>query len=52
MVHEGEMRPLAYRLMHSRARLSAEERARLVRGLATTLGSEHARQGTIDDYTR
>ena len=41
VVREGEMPPRAYRLMHSHARLSEDERARLARGLAKTVGSEH-----------
>jgi plastocyanin len=36
----GEMPPLAYRLMHGSARLSADERAQLARGLARTSSSE------------
>ena len=40
VVREGEMPPLAYRLMHGHARLSAGERARLASGLARTVGSE------------
>ena len=36
---DGEMPPTAYRLIHTHARLSAEERDRLVNGLAKTLAS-------------
>ena len=43
VVHEGEMPPLPYRLMHGHARLSADERVRLAQGLTRTLGAEHAK---------
>ena len=39
-VREGDMPPLLYRLMHPEARLSDAERAALVQGLTTTLGSQ------------
>ena len=35
---EGEMPPIAYRLVHAHARLSAADRDRLAKGLARTLG--------------
>lgn len=38
-VIEGEMPPAAYRLLHSSARLSADERNQLARGLAATFGA-------------
>ena len=38
-VLEREMPPLAYRLMHAHARLSAADRERLASGLAKTVGS-------------
>ena len=41
-VRDNEMPPPPYRLMHSSARLSSEERAALARGLAKTLGEETA----------
>ena len=37
VLREAEMPPLSYRLMHSRARLTPEERERLAQGLARTL---------------
>jgi len=40
-VTEGEMPPVIYRLMHAHAQLSAEDRGRLSRGLAKTLGVSH-----------
>lgn len=41
VLQEGEMPPVAYRLMHAHARLSAVDLDRLAAGLATTLGTEH-----------
>ncbi len=38
VVDEGEMPPWQYRLLHSDARLSSEERQALVQGLLATLG--------------
>jgi mono/diheme cytochrome c family protein len=38
-VREGEMPPDAYTLMHAHARLKTEDRDRLARGFAKTLGS-------------
>jgi mono/diheme cytochrome c family protein len=38
VVRSGEMPPRSYTLMHPEARLSAEERAALAAGLATTVG--------------
>ncbi len=37
-VRDGEMPPAIYRLTHPSARLNAEERAQLIRGLAATFG--------------
>ena len=41
VVAEGEMPPLAYRLMHRDARLTVAERELLVRGLEATMGKTH-----------
>lgn len=41
VVGEGEMPPLAYRLMHRDARLTVAERGLLVRGLEATIGRTH-----------
>jgi mono/diheme cytochrome c family protein len=46
-VREGEMPPVAYKLVHAHARLNAAERDRLVQGLAKTLDAapkQEARQ--------
>ena len=43
-VREREMPPLAYRVMHSRARLTEEERDALARGLMKTLAAGAPRQ--------
>lgn len=45
-VLEGEMPPAAYTLVHAHARLSAADRDRLARGLATTL------RGTLERARR
>jgi hypothetical protein len=42
---EREMPPLAYRLVHAHARLTAAERERLAAGLTRTLGMPSARAG-------
>lgn len=39
-LEEGSMPPASYKLLHSRARLTDDEMARLISGLATTFGSE------------
>jgi Haem-binding domain len=38
-LRDGEMPPAAYSLMHAHARLGTEDRDRLARGLAKTVGS-------------
>ena len=38
IVREGEMPPWQYKLMHSSARLSVEEKDALINGLTATLG--------------
>ncbi len=42
-VREGEMPPFSYLLMHPEARLSADEKQQLARGLDATLGGHSAR---------
>jgi hypothetical protein len=39
-VRQGKMPPWTYTLLHSEARLSAEERSALIRGLEATIGAE------------
>lgn len=39
VLREGEMPPAVYRIVHPDARLNAQERERLARGLAATLGN-------------
>jgi hypothetical protein len=39
VLREGEMPPLAYRLVHSHARLTASEREALAQGFARTFGT-------------
>jgi mono/diheme cytochrome c family protein len=46
-VREHEMPPLAYRLMHSGARLNAEERDALARGLLATLAAAPPREPRV-----
>ncbi|HSN29447.1 MAG TPA: heme-binding domain-containing protein [Kofleriaceae bacterium] len=43
-VREGEMPPFSYLLLHPEARLSADEKQQLARGLDATLGAPHARR--------
>jgi hypothetical protein len=40
MVEEGEMPPWFYLPLHSEAKLSAEEKAQLIRGLKATVGGD------------
>lgn len=42
VLRQGDMPPMPYRLMHSHARLTADERETLARGLAKTFGEENA----------
>ncbi len=43
-VREGSMPPRAYLLLHPEARLDAEERRALIRGLAATLGEKEEKK--------
>lgn len=52
MVEEGEMPPWFYLPMHSEAKLSAEEKAQLIRGLEATVGGERGRGRGGDDDRR
>jgi hypothetical protein len=45
-VREGEMPPWTYTLLHTEARLSAEQQSALIRGLEATIGTKPS--GTID----
>jgi hypothetical protein len=44
VVNDGEMPPVAYRLIHAQARLSAEDRAALARGLDATIRASSGRR--------
>ncbi len=50
-LEEGDMPPPYYTVLHPSARLSADERAALIRGLAATFGGEgdHGREHDEDD---
>jgi hypothetical protein len=48
-IREGSMPPLQYKPTHSGARLSAQERADLIRGLETTFGGTRAGSGAGED---